>query len=108
VRIQRGQRTAVFSRYPMPEYDALSLSVIYREGRGGGRERSLDLICRNAVDYEVWLWGLRLYADWARGLAPSALQPAAAEAAAVAAAAAGAGQGDARARLVRLVFSLAG
>jgi hypothetical protein len=97
VRVQQGQRTPVFQRYPMPEYDALSLSVIYREGRGG-RERSLDLVCRSPGDFDVWFWGLRLVADWARGCAGAPLQPEAAEAAAVAAAAAA--QAEARARLV--------
>lgn len=94
VRVQQGQATPVFRRYPLPEFDSLSLSVIYCEGCGGlnsnqggggggislnplslkdgGKERSLDLICRSQADFDVWFWGLRLYSEWARGCAPAA------------------------------------
>jgi hypothetical protein len=68
VRVQPGQRTEVFRRLPAPELDALSLSLIYRDGAGRGRERSLDLICGSAAEFDAWLCGLRLYAEWAAGL----------------------------------------
>ncbi|TKY53724.1 E3 ubiquitin-protein ligase HERC1 [Spatholobus suberectus] len=44
-----GQRTAVFRRYLRPEKDYLSFSLIYKKG-----ERSLDLICKDQAEVEVW------------------------------------------------------
>ncbi|XP_057531268.1 PH, RCC1 and FYVE domains-containing protein 1-like [Amaranthus tricolor] len=49
-----GQRTAVFRRYLRPEKDYLSFSLIYNNG-----ERSLDLICKDKAETEVWLAGLK-------------------------------------------------
>ncbi|XAR49640.1 hypothetical protein NMG60_11032905 [Bertholletia excelsa] len=53
-RIIPGQRTAVFRRYLCPEKDYLSFSLIYNNGK-----RSLDLICKDKVEAEVWIAGLR-------------------------------------------------
>ncbi|XP_065878029.1 PH, RCC1 and FYVE domains-containing protein 1-like isoform X2 [Euphorbia lathyris] len=53
-RIIPGQRTAVFRRYLRPEKDYLSFSLIYNNG-----DRSLDLICKDKVEAEVWLAGLK-------------------------------------------------
>ncbi|XP_027091658.2 PH, RCC1 and FYVE domains-containing protein 1-like isoform X1 [Coffea arabica] len=53
-RIIPGQRTAVFQRYLRPEKDYLSFSLIYNNGK-----RSLDLICKDKVEAEVWIGGLR-------------------------------------------------
>ncbi|KAL0349033.1 UNVERIFIED_CONTAM: PH, RCC1 and FYVE domains-containing protein 1 [Sesamum angustifolium] len=53
-RIIPGQRTPVFKRYLRPEKDYLSFSLIYNNG-----ERSLDLICKDKVESEVWLAGLK-------------------------------------------------
>ncbi|KAL6342917.1 hypothetical protein AAG906_016936 [Vitis piasezkii] len=53
-RIIPGQRTAVFRRYLRPEKDYLSFSLLYNNG-----ERSLDLICKDKVEAEVWLAGLQ-------------------------------------------------
>ncbi|KAL9317636.1 hypothetical protein ACSQ67_014153 [Phaseolus vulgaris] len=53
-RIIPGQRTAVFQRYLCPEKDYLSFSLIYNNGK-----RSLDLICKNKVETEVWISGLK-------------------------------------------------
>ncbi|XP_023515480.1 PH, RCC1 and FYVE domains-containing protein 1-like isoform X1 [Cucurbita pepo subsp. pepo] len=53
-RIIPGQRTAVFRRYLRPEKDYLSFSLLYRNG-----ERSLDLICKDKSEAEVWLVGLK-------------------------------------------------
>ncbi|XP_073223142.1 PH, RCC1 and FYVE domains-containing protein 1-like [Cicer arietinum] len=53
LRIISGQRTAVFRRYLRPEKDYLSFSLIYKKG-----ERSLDLICKDTTEVEVWLLGL--------------------------------------------------
>ncbi|XP_044475610.1 PH, RCC1 and FYVE domains-containing protein 1-like [Mangifera indica] len=49
-----GQRTAVFHRYLRPEKDYLSFSLIYNNGK-----RSLDLICKDKVEAEVWIAGLK-------------------------------------------------
>ncbi|XWS24993.1 hypothetical protein CRYUN_Cryun27aG0032300 [Craigia yunnanensis] len=49
-----GQRTAVFQRYLRPEKDYLSFSLICNNGK-----RSLDLICKDKVEAEVWIAGLK-------------------------------------------------
>ncbi|KAE8659023.1 Regulator of chromosome condensation (RCC1) family with FYVE zinc finger domain isoform 3 [Hibiscus syriacus] len=49
-----GQRTAVFQRYLRPEKDYLSFSLIFNNGK-----RSLDLICKDKVEVEVWIAGLK-------------------------------------------------
>ncbi|CAK7327262.1 unnamed protein product [Dovyalis caffra] len=54
LRIIPGQRTAVFRRYLRPEKDYLSFSLLYNNG-----ERSLDLICKDKFEAEVWLAGLK-------------------------------------------------
>ncbi|XP_057459832.1 PH, RCC1 and FYVE domains-containing protein 1-like [Actinidia eriantha] len=54
-RIIPGQRTAVFKRYLRPEKEYLSFSLLYNNG-----ERSLDLICKDKVESEVWLAGLKV------------------------------------------------
>ncbi|KAG6607654.1 PH, RCC1 and FYVE domains-containing protein 1, partial [Cucurbita argyrosperma subsp. sororia] len=53
-RIIPGQRTAVFHRYLRPEKDYLSFSLIYNNGK-----RSLDLICKDKVEAEIWIAGLK-------------------------------------------------
>ncbi|KAJ4772456.1 Regulator of chromosome condensation (RCC1) family with FYVE zinc finger domain-containing protein [Rhynchospora pubera] len=52
-KIISGQRTAVFQRFPLPEKDHLSFSLIYNNGK-----RSLDLICKDKVEVEAWFTGL--------------------------------------------------
>ncbi|KAI3973050.1 hypothetical protein MKX01_019708 [Papaver californicum] len=49
-----GQRTAVFRRYLRPEKEYISFSLLYNNG-----ERSLDLICKDKVEAEVWFAGLQ-------------------------------------------------
>ncbi|KAI3829058.1 hypothetical protein L1987_03172 [Smallanthus sonchifolius] len=44
----------VFKRCRQPEKEYLSFSLIYKNG-----DRSLDLICKDNVEVEVWLSGLR-------------------------------------------------
>ncbi|KAE8663214.1 Regulator of chromosome condensation (RCC1) family with FYVE zinc finger domain [Hibiscus syriacus] len=51
-RIIPGQRTAVFQRYPQPEKEYQSFSLILND-------RSLDLICKDKKEAEVWLFGLK-------------------------------------------------
>ncbi|KAK6115060.1 hypothetical protein DH2020_007329 [Rehmannia glutinosa] len=53
-RIIPGQRTAVFQRYLRPEKEYLSFSLIYNDGK-----RSLDLICKDKVEAEIWIAGLK-------------------------------------------------
>ncbi|XP_047319627.1 PH, RCC1 and FYVE domains-containing protein 1-like isoform X2 [Impatiens glandulifera] len=53
-RIVPGQRTAVFQRYLRPEKEYLSFSLIHSNGK-----RSLDLICKDRVEAEVWIAGLQ-------------------------------------------------
>ncbi|CAK8532869.1 unnamed protein product [Lathyrus sativus] len=53
-RIIPGQRTAVFQRYLRPEKDYVSFSLIYKNGK-----RSLDLICKDKVEADVWISGLK-------------------------------------------------
>ncbi|XP_073059535.1 PH, RCC1 and FYVE domains-containing protein 1-like isoform X2 [Primulina eburnea] len=54
-RIIPGQRTTVFQRYLRPDKDYLSFSLIYNNGK-----RSLDLICKDKVEAEIWIAGLKL------------------------------------------------
>ncbi|CAL9145512.1 unnamed protein product [Musa hybrid cultivar] len=54
LRIVPGQRTPVFQRYLRPDRDYLSFSLIYNDGK-----RSLDLICKDKVEAEVWFSGLK-------------------------------------------------
>ncbi|ONK67499.1 uncharacterized protein A4U43_C05F680, partial [Asparagus officinalis] len=51
-RIMPGQRTAIFQRYPRPEKECQSFSLIYGD-------RSLDLICKDKDEAEVWFAGLK-------------------------------------------------
>ncbi|GLT76907.1 hypothetical protein SLA2020_485410 [Shorea laevis] len=52
-RILSGQRTPVFRRYLRPEKEYLSFSLLYNNG-----DRSLDLICKDKAETEVWFAGL--------------------------------------------------
>ncbi|XP_044478340.1 PH, RCC1 and FYVE domains-containing protein 1-like [Mangifera indica] len=51
-RIVPGQRTPIFQRYPRPEKEYQSFSLIYND-------RSLDLICKDKDEAEVWFTGLK-------------------------------------------------
>ncbi|KAL0391973.1 UNVERIFIED_CONTAM: PH, RCC1 and FYVE domains-containing protein 1 [Sesamum radiatum] len=53
-RITPGQRTPVFKRFLRPDKEYLSFSLIYNDG-----ERSLDLICKDKTETEIWLTGLQ-------------------------------------------------
>lgn len=46
-----GQRTTIFQRYPRPEKEYQSFSLICDD-------RTLDLICKDKDEAEVWLFGL--------------------------------------------------
>ncbi|KAL3511138.1 hypothetical protein ACH5RR_030539 [Cinchona calisaya] len=47
-----GQRTGTFQRYPRPEKEYQSFSLIYND-------RSLDVICKDKDEAEVWFVGLK-------------------------------------------------
>ncbi|KAJ3695612.1 hypothetical protein LUZ60_000989 [Juncus effusus] len=47
-----GQRTAIFARYPRPEKEYQSFSLLYGD-------RSLDLICKDKDEAEAWFVGLK-------------------------------------------------
>ncbi|XP_068326461.1 PH, RCC1 and FYVE domains-containing protein 1-like [Pyrus communis] len=47
-----GQRTAIFQRYPQPEKEYQSFSLLHND-------RSLNLICKDKNEAEVWLVGLK-------------------------------------------------
>ncbi|KAL6187678.1 hypothetical protein ACLB2K_039074 [Fragaria x ananassa] len=47
-----GQCTAIFQRYPRPEKEYQSFSLLYND-------RSLDLICKDKDEAEVWFVGLK-------------------------------------------------
>ncbi|XP_030959632.1 PH, RCC1 and FYVE domains-containing protein 1-like [Quercus lobata] len=51
-KIISGQRTPIFQRYPRPEKEYQSFSLIYNE-------RSLDLICKDKDEAESWFSGLK-------------------------------------------------
>ncbi|XP_024963533.1 PH, RCC1 and FYVE domains-containing protein 1-like isoform X1 [Cynara cardunculus var. scolymus] len=51
-RIVSGQQTPIFQRYPRPEKEYQSFSLIYND-------RSLDLICKDKDEAEVWFSGLK-------------------------------------------------
>ncbi|KAK9682228.1 hypothetical protein RND81_10G059700 [Saponaria officinalis] len=51
-RIIPGQRTPIFQRCPRPEKEYQSFSLIYNN-------RSLDLICKDKDEAEVWFTGLK-------------------------------------------------
>jgi hypothetical protein len=51
-RIVPGQRTAVFQRYPRPEKEYQSFSLIQ------DNDCSLDVICKDKEEAEVWFFGL--------------------------------------------------
>ncbi|KAG2324358.1 hypothetical protein Bca4012_038874 [Brassica carinata] len=61
-KIVPGQRTAVFQRYLRPEKDYLSFSLLYN-----GKKKSLDLICKDKVEAEVWIGGLKTLISGGQG-----------------------------------------
>ncbi|KAJ6817262.1 E3 ubiquitin-protein ligase HERC2 [Iris pallida] len=58
-----GQRTPVFQHHLCPEKDYLSFSLVYNNGK-----QSLDLICKDKAEAEVWFAGLNaLISSFQRG-----------------------------------------
>lgn len=56
-RIISGQRTPIFQRYPRPEKEYQSFSLMYSDRCHS--DRSLDLICKDKDEAEVWFSGLK-------------------------------------------------
>jgi hypothetical protein len=52
-----GQKTDKFQKYPLPALCHLSFSVHY--GIGKGKEDSLDLICKDELEFDLWVVGIR-------------------------------------------------
>ncbi|CAH2066576.1 unnamed protein product, partial [Thlaspi arvense] len=52
--VDRDIEQAVFQRYLRPEKDYLSFSLVY-----SNRKRTLDVICKDKVEAEVWIAGLK-------------------------------------------------
>nr|CAD1840018.1 unnamed protein product [Ananas comosus var. bracteatus] len=50
--VERDVEQAIFQRYPRPEKECQSFSLIYNDG-------SLDLICKDKDEAEVWFAGLK-------------------------------------------------
>ncbi|KAI5081676.1 hypothetical protein GOP47_0001419 [Adiantum capillus-veneris] len=53
-RIVPGQRTANFQRHPQPDKEYQSFSLIF-----GNEEQSLDLVCKDKEQAELWFIGLK-------------------------------------------------
>eukprot|EP01094_Clydonella_sp_ATCC50884_P028437 TRINITY_DN8529_c0_g1_i1.p1 TRINITY_DN8529_c0_g1~~TRINITY_DN8529_c0_g1_i1.p1 ORF type:complete len:632 (+),score=133.57 TRINITY_DN8529_c0_g1_i1:274-1896(+) len=53
--IRLGQKTQVFQRNKVPEYENVSFSLIYAD-------RSLDIVCKDKEEFDVWVTGLRTLA----------------------------------------------
>eukprot|EP00878_Enallax_costatus_P013317 GHUV01013923.1.p1 GENE.GHUV01013923.1~~GHUV01013923.1.p1 ORF type:complete len:399 (+),score=132.40 GHUV01013923.1:152-1348(+) len=68
IKVQQGQTTEVFLRDPLPEYEALSFSLVYTEGKSDKKLRSLDVICKSMPEFETWFWGIQLVIAWAQQL----------------------------------------
>lgn len=52
--IKYGQRTEKFKRYPMPDHEQLSFSIIYADSKATGGEETLDLICKDEKEFQMW------------------------------------------------------
>ena len=50
--IRLGQKTAVFQKNPLPEYEPFSFSLIYDD-------RTLDIVCKDKLEFNIWVTGLR-------------------------------------------------
>ena len=50
--IRLGQKTIVFQKNPLPEYEPFSFSLIYTD-------RTLDIVCKDKLEFEIWVTGLK-------------------------------------------------
>ncbi|KAG2441550.1 hypothetical protein HXX76_003171 [Chlamydomonas incerta] len=55
---QRGQETSVFKKHPQPKLAHRSFSIFYVDENK--RERTLDVICRDPYEFEMWFWGVQI------------------------------------------------
>ncbi|XP_057294266.1 uncharacterized protein LOC130622774 [Hydractinia symbiolongicarpus] len=58
--LQHGQKTKVFEDNPIPEYEAISFSVLYKQANV---QRSLDIVCKDRTEYDTWTVGLQALLD---------------------------------------------
>jgi len=56
----KGQKTKVFQDNPIPEYESLSFSLIYKCGT---LSRSLDIVCKDRTEFDCWTVGLEALLD---------------------------------------------
>eukprot|EP00794_Sanderia_malayensis_P003524 gene3523-4025_t len=56
----RGQTTKVFQVNPIPEYESLSFSLIYKQGP---ITRTLDIVCKDRAEFDIWTVGLDALLD---------------------------------------------
>ncbi|GIL48326.1 hypothetical protein Vafri_4613 [Volvox africanus] len=57
-RLEQGQNSSVFRKYPKPESQHVSFSIHYADENK--RSRTLDVICNSKHDYEMWYWGVQI------------------------------------------------
>ena len=55
-----GQKTPIFAKNPLPEYEQFSFSLLYS---AGGIERSLDIVCKDKPEFDRWTVGLQYLVD---------------------------------------------
>lgn len=51
-----GQKTPIFAKNPLPEYEQFSFSLMYT---AAGLERSLDIVCKDQPEFDRWTQGLQ-------------------------------------------------
>lgn len=60
-----GQKTEKFQKYPLPALSHLSFSIHYSLGKG--KEDSLDLTCKDELEFDLWVTGIRALSYHFRG-----------------------------------------
>lgn len=55
-----GQTTDTFRRQPLPQWEQLSFSLLYRSLEDG-QPRTLDLICKSQPEHDLWFNGLQVW-----------------------------------------------
>ncbi|CAI2365326.1 unnamed protein product [Moneuplotes crassus] len=55
--IQVGQKTKRFKKYPQPALEHLSFSIHYKINKK--KEDSLDLTCKDELEFDLWVTGIR-------------------------------------------------
>lgn len=58
--VRPGQSSSVFQKYPIPMLQHLSFSIYYND-------RTLDLTCKDEIEYDFWVTALKALAYSAKG-----------------------------------------